>query len=45
MKKFFCQIRSILFSYGKAHAASCLARHGKYEAAKRIMTMEDPYKC
>ncbi len=45
MKKLFCRIRCILFSFGKAHAASCLARHGNYEAAKRIMAMEDPYKC
>lgn len=45
MKKILCRIRSMLFSFGKAQAASSLARHGNYEAAKRIMAMEDPYKC
>lgn len=45
MKNILCRIRSILFSFGKARAAACLARHGKYEAAKRIIAMEDPHKC
>ncbi len=45
MKTILCRIRCMLFSFGKARAAACLARHGKYEAAKRIISMEDPYKC
>ena len=45
MKNILCRIRAILFSFGKARAAACLARHGNYQAAQRIMNMEDPYKC
>jgi len=30
---------------GQARAAACLARHGHYEAAKRVIQLQDECKC
>jgi hypothetical protein len=45
MKKILCKISCILQAMGQARAASCLARHGHYEAAKRVMEQGDSCKC
>jgi hypothetical protein len=45
MKNFLCKVKCILQSMGQARAASCLARHGHYEAAKRVLLEEDKCKC
>jgi hypothetical protein len=37
MKKFFNAIYEVLESMGRAKAAACLSRHGKYEEAKALM--------
>ncbi len=40
MKKILCKINCILQTMGQARAAACLARHGHYEAAKRVMEIK-----
>jgi hypothetical protein len=40
MKKILNAIYEILESMGRAKAAACLARHGRYEEAKALMMAE-----
>jgi hypothetical protein len=45
MKKFLCRLNCFLQAMGQARAASCLARHGHHEAAKRVMETGGSCKC
>lgn len=45
MKNLWCKFVCVLEAMGQARAASCLARHGHYEAAKRVMEVGGRCKC